>query len=528
MAFIYRYWIKDKSIRKSANLVDFSEDIINAIKEFYTSNLKDCRVEKDYYEYKLHLRVENKRLRDFGKYLLKNSTRLTSLWENRKDKNVKSFFVRKRQEYYAFINMDKDQNISSIELIDFIDFNDLDRLTLQAKKGLEQYIERYNIESKYNKKILDLEVGTLARLFYMDIFTLDIKKRSLNDIFKNKKLGNNAELLLIHGYHKNNSEDCKVISELDVDQLKNTKVSSILSDIEKEEYLLEDGFEISHIKKLNKDEVNKIKKMVNIHIMSAHSINKSRVANYKDINFIVHNVGQALSASLSKPNEAPFLYFDFGISEGANRFNRPTSMTIDINGMPSIVLSHIHKDHWYGITVFTKAFECDWYIPKQDLGMLFRKRCAEIILSGGSVNYIVSPIDLGYGVVFTSEDSKSEPSRIKRHKHDNGLAMKIKLSSKESTDVNILVSGDQRYDFISKKYLKEIDILVASHHGGEYSWSKKPTVSLDIPYGTGLGQIIYSCGRDNTHNHPSKVKDYMSRGWAKVHDTRADLDYILK
>jgi hypothetical protein len=527
MAFIYRYYIKDKEIREKNDLIEFSGAIMQVIEEFYKDNLKDCRVEKEYYEYKLHLNEDNKRLREFGKKLMEKCPMLRALWNNRRNQMNSGFFVRRIQEYYGFINREEDKGISGIELIDVIDFQDPERFANQANIYLDKYLKHYNMNSTDNDNILDINSDTIARNFYMDVFSLYMSEDDRKK-FLNGKVQNSAEILLIKGYHHRNIEESSVTSELDADQLKNSEVSDDNNKTLHDESLV-DGFKILSMKKLDKSEVQKIKKDIHTHINSVQTISSIQMKNYKDINFVVHNVGQALSTSLSLLKKPPFLYFDFGVSEGRNAFNRPKSMSVDVTQKPSIVISHIHKDHWYGITVFTKAFECDWYIPRQRLGAIFTKRCAEIIVSGGSVNYITSPIIMDYGTIFLSGDSRYEPGRTYSHKHDNGIAMKIKLySSKESKDVNILVAGDQRYDYMPENYLKDIDILVASHHGGIYSWSDRSDVYEEIPISTGTGQVIYSYGKDNTHNHPSKVDEYELKGWKISHMTPNDLDYKLK
>ncbi len=525
MAFIFRYYIKNKQIRGKVNLTEHSADIIKTIKQFYQSNLKDCRVVKDYYEYKLHLNVDNQRLREFGKILLQNCVGLKTIWQS-KEKKVSTFFVRKMHEYYAFLNREEDSAIISIDLIDVIDISDYERLTSQALENISKYLERYNIKSNPDNN--QSNTNEVARAYYIDVFTLDINSSDLKDISSYLKPDSNIKTVIIKGFHRRKLDKIKIIAELDVDQLRNSEISDAGNNITPDNNALADGFEVTGSKKLDAEEVARIMKSLNIYISAAKTIKKRYEGNSSDINFIVHNVGQALSTSLSVLNNPPFLYFDFGISEGPNEFNRPTHMTVDVSQVPSIILSHIHRDHWYGITVFTKSFECNWYIPDQYMEPLFRKRCAEIIVSGGSVSYINTPISLGFGTIIMNINSRYNPTRLPSHKHDNGLAIKMTLQSKEMKNVNILIAGDQRYDYMPEKYLKEIDILVASHHGGEYSWSKRRTVYDDIPISTGLSQIIYSYGYNNTHNHPSEENQYNLRGWKNSHKTAIHSDYKLK
>jgi beta-lactamase superfamily II metal-dependent hydrolase len=201
-------------------------------------------------------------------------------------------------------------------------------------------------------------------------------------------------------------------------------------------------------------------------------------------------------------------------------------MTVDVSNNPSIIISHIHRDHWYGMTKFTQAFQCDWYIPAQNRGILFQKRCAEIIASGGNINIINSSIVSNLGTIFTHSSSPISAKTAPKGKHETGLSMKLKLHSDTNSDVNILVPGDQVYDYIPSQHLNNIDILVATHHGGTYT---KPNAKYNnIPISAGAGTIIYSYGQHNTYGHPSKLSDYQSKGWTTAHNTYSNLDFSLK
>ncbi|MDR7856817.1 MBL fold metallo-hydrolase [Tissierella sp.] len=516
MAFIYRYHIKNTKKRNEVNLLDFSEDIIGAIKSFYEENLKDCRVEKDYYEYKLYSNMGNRELRMFGRYLIRRCEGLNAIWEEIRQENT-AFFVRKESEYYAFVYRDETEKNISLGVIDATDFNELERLSDQAVNYIKKYHSKFDLYPKHSDN--ELDINKLSIAFYMDIFDLYINEKNIREKYKSIR---DAKLVLIKGYHQRDKRYTSVFVAPDVYRLRAPDGTVMRYDDN-----LIDGFRIKSIKIVNEEKLNTIIDAINYYIIPASSINNIHREDKKGINFVVHNVGQGLSTALTIDNE-PFLYFDFGVSEGKNRFNLPKVMTVDVNRKPSIVISHIHRDHWFGICEFPKAFECDWYIPNQDREVLFIKRCAEIRISGGSISIISSSIQLSFGCVFVNEYSKHNRKRIPTHKHENGLAMRLKLYSSENKEVNILVSGDQRYDYMPDKYLKGIDILVASHHGGEYSWSCRGNVHDDIPDSTRLGKIIYSYGKDNTYEHPSKDCSYHKKGWTNEHRTPIHGDYCLK
>ena len=81
------------------------------------------------------------------------------------------------------------------------------------------------------------------------------------------------------------------------------------------------------------------------------------------------------------------------------------------------------------------------------------------------------------------------------------------------------------YNSVPTFQKEDIDILVASHHGGDYS---ETNTMMDIPSASGEGELIYSYGEVNCYGHPSHIRDYISKGWIKRHDTAVDNDYEIE
>ncbi|GEM_PF-2423694 len=526
MAFIYRYQIQNKEVRKRTNLKEYEDIVIESIKKYYENRIKDCRVERNFFEYRLIYKASNDELRKVSKMILKKCPILKSeiITNNSRINGVK-YFERIRQKYYAFVERDEDEKPSKFHLIDYDDFNEIDSFSEVAKKRFNEYCLRH--QKKITNENIDIFSKALAIPFYMDVFTINLN----NSYFFEQDIGEN-NLVLIEGYqreyntgYQREKENIqKIISYLDVENLMES------GETYDDENLM-DGFNISKcLKIIDGEEIKKVDKAITIEFPEAGSVKNFDNKNYKNIDFSVHNVGQALATSLSEIGKPPFLFFDFGVSEGRNAFNRPTIRDIDLSEKPSIVISHVHRDHWYGLTIFTESFYCDWYIPHQYKEPLFLKRCAEILANGGSVSYIDSPIMSAFGTIFKgSKLSNYDPTRAAKQKHENGLGMKLKLfSEKVNSDVNVLIPGDQNFDYIPRSYLSDIDVLVASHHGGKYSWSTRQDVFLDIPYNYNNGQIIYSYGFNNTHSHPSSILDYEERDWVRRHDTIKDSTFKLK
>ncbi|WP_303871390.1 hypothetical protein [Acetobacterium wieringae] len=103
--------------------------------------------------------------------------------------------------------------------------------------------------------------------------------------------------------------------------------------------------------------------------------------------------------------------------------------------------------------------------------------------------------------------------------------MRIEAYDVDGKELNILIAGDRRYDYIEQAQLENIDILVASHHGGAFCWSKRGILPTAKNEETSI--IIYSCGRGNTHKHPSKVSEYYVAEIGSKHTSPAKI-VILK
>lgn len=122
--------------------------------------------------------------------------------------------------------------------------------------------------------------------------------------------------------------------------------------------------------------------------------------------------------------------------------------------------------------------------------------------------------------------SRLDLSRLANHAHETGLSLCLEAKNVEGNKLNILIVGDQRYDYIDAPQLRELDLLVASHHGGDYCWSKLG--GIPVPSPRLFSTVIYSYGIGNTYAHPSKVEDYNIANWAQAyHTARGDYNIII-
>ena len=130
---------------------------------------------------------------------------------------------------------------------------------------------------------------------------------------------------------------------------------------------------------------------------------------------------------------------------------------------------------------------------------------------------INSDLLLPCGKLTCGGQSKINPLRTANHVHETGLTLRIQARDGQGEDLIILVAGDQQYDYVEKNQLDNLDILVASHHGGKFCWSTKgviPTAKKSMN-----SVVIYSYGLNNTYGHPSKLAEYKNANWLKEHHT---------
>ncbi|MPL67827.1 hypothetical protein SDC9_13530 [bioreactor metagenome] len=145
-------------------------------------------------------------------------------------------------------------------------------------------------------------------------------------------------------------------------------------------------------------------------------------------------------------------------------------------------------------------------------------------MHGGTVQLINTDIIFQGGRLTYSGVSRIDPSRPARDVHETGLSLRLEVHDTEGNALNILIAGDQRYDYVDHAQFQDLDILVASHHGGTYCWS----VHGRVPTAKSMSSIvIYSYGRGNTYHHPNTA-DYSVANWGQNHHTSISSDYEIK
>lgn len=241
--------------------------------------------------------------------------------------------------------------------------------------------------------------------------------------------------------------------------------------------------------------------------------------------FTVHNIGQGLATSLSEINKIPFLYFDYGMTADKNSTNIK-ALPVDCNNTV-IILSHVHEDHWCAYRKNNMALNCTWYVPDQVGKGIYYQFLARISANNGKAilykkGFTINNFEICHSTT-SLINSKRNPKPTKTHETGYGMYITATTSDNEKP-LKILVAGDQDYDYQNPQYLKDIDILVACHHGGSYCWSKK---FAGITPASDSSTVIYSYGIGNKYKHPTKTSGYQNWGWLQEHYTAKDGDFTV-
>lgn len=530
MAYLYQYQPKDYQ-RKSSQLKDklmqpdiFREEenlITRAITEEFDSNLKphSIIVEKNHFSFRLYIPAERKSLLELGK-------RLRNILRNIPIHGIR----RMSTNVYAFVEEIHEE--SGIALLDIVDASVIDQDQEIFDERARQFFEEVgNKENLDRSDIEDRE--SFVRSFYADVFGGSVYLNTLKSISDNGEVevGDCFHLSVHHrrsnkpDQWENNSIRLDRIYDyqgFNFDRVPDNNTDFLIINKKGSEKDNKGGAKISEIFSWNPPATSIGN--VESHINGVGKSSKKRM-----IEFRVHDVGQALATSFTPKGRLPLFYFDYGLACGENASTCSANVDLPVEKDTAIILSHIHKDHWLGLSRFNKAFQCQWFIPNQYIGELFKHKLTEIINAGGSVGVLTPSCSSissppAFTLIFSNCPKCNLPPK-RRDEHLTGFALRVEAQNASQTaNLNILICGDQDYRYIDQQYMNDNDILVATHHGGKYSTSKR--VQPPKPrQGSSDNIVIYSYGKGNSYGHPSTDSEYQSAGWQHEHRTPTDHDY---
>lgn len=568
MAFIYRYELRDKELEGMPELAGYEEVIETMITEKFRNEennyFKEVNVESDYFEFKSFKAIERKELRGMGHRLKSALEKAGLVGRVQAIPNAKYGFIRKPQDFYLIVypaeatemegfnpggkNRAIQHEGAEEDSPCWIEVELIDKAILKDESTLLEKAKEYKFLT--NKNVGD----SFKKGFYMDVLEAYVKM----DCFSEVKLEKGEiNIFSLEGYHRyadskeemeNLINDDKNKWELgrctDVEYVRNLKgklseVDKLFSFLSLKGKIVEASNEVKvafkksieefreEVVEADKDESIKDKLKDNLKAIFQSRLSES--GGKRLITFCVHNVGQALATSFRhNDSDVPFLYFDFGIPNKFNSFTKPANINMPVKEGTIIIVSHIHEDHWTRIKDDPSAYDCDWYIPDQ----LIRKGFQKVLCglnqgnSKGAINMITADLAFQKGRITANNISKINPTRIAKSHHETGLTFRLFVyDTIRQENISILIAGDQDYDYVIDKQLKNLDILVATHHGGEYSWTTR--CILPKPRDSNVSVIIYSYGKQNKNNHPSKEIDYRNAGWRKAneHHTAKDNNF---
>lgn len=533
MAFLYKYYIevkKDLKIslkkvyRELYTIIDktLRESLYNTLKDIYYSG-NGC------FEIKSYTSISNIQKRLIGKLLKKKIS------ENSIYSNLYKGIRIKPSDMLMFVKLMEEGN-KKFAYIELISADILEEDNINYKKRCENYANRfyYDKNKQINKKILYADTVIIETV---ELCGLDV----LNGIFYNS----NSPYFMINARYLD-KQSVKYSQSLKKDILKLEECSELTSD-DIDEFIYkkaEDSILVvdEYKRNLNFDEIKRIYCAIEI-IPDKYKKTKFFKFN-SEISLTVHNVGQALTTSLfAKNSKERILFFDFGWSRTGITESKNTIATYINNEVSNIdiYISHFHKDHFnllfksHGI----RRNKLRVISTSEQANPSFIKLMNEIRIEGGSWCKLENEIEILIGKKYRIKVVKCDniidsPKTKISLEHQKGLIMLIYRLGELSKQYEVcaLVPGDQNYDLINgiDDVLKQVRILVATHHGGTYCFN-----DYKIPQNHRKNhKIIYSTGRNNRYGHPLQIvcDAYRKAGWGDrdvidMKNKNSDCDILL-
>ena len=499
----YIYAIKKKAERNKIDLRDYESEIKKILYDLDVPEENNILVKEKSFEFNFSGRMPEGRPQLMGKMLARKGV-------------GKYGFARQKNEAYAFISYDESRAEGEQVMIELADCSTIDYDNDYRRDDMPEWVNFYSKVELSTAYISIKKAEKIFGRFYEFINeeeTVVLVKVNHHRITKQRYIETND----IISYRNPIRENTCIIEHLySAGHYQPEYID--LADIEcigevqgNEKKLLLSKFDTNKIQ---------ISPYENQDILNIPDKNKN-----SEYTFTVYNVGQALATSLSENGKNPFFYFDYGIAYSYNKFTLPPKVELPLDENATILLSHVHEDHWCGYRINSQALKCRWIIP-QNPSKSLAKVLAHVKLCGGSVfsykkeNINIFKIKNTNSYILTGYKLKTQ--RIPKDIHKTGKALYI-FAEHDGKNYKIVVSGDQYYDYQDDKYLDDINLLVACHHGGKYSGAK----TTQVPGPNSENEIVYSYGKNNTYNHPMHAKRYSDKGWHKEHRTPINKNYSI-
>ncbi|MDE5604084.1 MAG: hypothetical protein K2I73_00700 [Eubacterium sp.] len=508
----YNYALKKKEERNGTNLKEYENEIKEALEYLNVGKENYITINEDSFEFSYSGCISRGYLQEMGKRLSKLGV-------------GKEGFVRQKNKAYAFLSYDKSRTNDEQILVELVDCSTVDGENEYFLEEMPQWVNFYR-RVELSTTCISLEKAKkIFNRFYEPednkeiVFLVEFKHRHLE----------------INKYHENINSDFIY----DYKSNKNNK-SFVRENTCLIEHLYSDGVyqpdfvdlaDITSVGVITEPKRKSLLSKFDVKIDSYPGVqyNANILSQNTKYTFTVHNVGQALATSLSEKGQKPFFYFDYGIACGKNARTLPKNIKLPIAKDATILLSHVDEDHWCGFRINQEALKCRWIIPQNPRKAL-KKTLSSVYSNGGTIiQYSANGLSilkiksLNNCMVAGNSQSTINSSRSPKKTHETGNALYI-FAQYKGKEYKIVISGDQDYDYQDNSYFNDINLLVACHHGGEFSWSKR--AAIPIPNSV-ENKIVYSYGDGNSYGHPSKVSEHSKNGWNIEHHTPKDGNFEI-
>ena len=232
---------------------------------------------------------------------------------------------------------------------------------------------------------------------------------------------------------------------------------------------------------------------------------------HEDVFVNIYNVGQGSLGAIVNSNNTPLAYLDLGGGFKFNKFTYPTTLRLCHTEASTVIISHWDFDHLetairYNRTGWNNTRKYEWIVPQQQLTPTYKKLAKHI---QKTATLLVWPTWLKKVKVGNCEIVKCNGP----DKNHSGLA--VIVNSKKSEIKKVLYPGDAAYKYLPKRATKDVDGLVATHHGANFDDNNSP-----IPLAK-KGAIVYSYGSGTRYGHPkaAAVDAHLTSGWNNRLDT---------
>ena len=285
----------------------------------------------------------------------------------------------------------------------------------------------------------------------------------------------------------------------------------------------EDNFTLLYIKDIKPFYLeNKQKKIFSMEIFDeAEKNDLFDLINDIEANMVIaYNVGQGNCNGICDETGMPLIYFDFGGGVFQNtktypgNYENPIAINFCFTTSPLVILSHWDWDHMASATKIEHAAikEYFWIVPKQEIGITHLKFAMELNRKGNLFIWPNHLLTLRTRNIHVQKLHTDDP----KDKNNNGLSIIVRTRSIYN-EYFVLLPGDANYSLLDLKEYKYLHGLVATHHG-----ASSHNCLDTIPKASLLHTIAYSCGKNNTYNHPKRVSilEHKKLGWRNKKSTQ--------